>query len=78
MTLDWSKVKSKHVARACTLIANGHVKSQVREKGLFVIFHGQRFAAEQIARLAYCLAHQLSLEADVKKLLAQSPGRELP
>jgi hypothetical protein len=66
MALEWSKVKSEHVAGACALIANGRVKSEAREKGLFVMFQGQRLSAKQVVRLAYCLAHHLSLEADVK------------
>lgn len=66
MALEWSKVSSEHVARACALLADGQVKSAAREKGLFVVFQGRRFAAKQVARLAYCLAHQLSLDAEIK------------
>lgn len=66
MPLEWSKLKAEHVSRACSLLAEGKVKSAPREKELFVIFDGRRFPAKQVAKLAYCLANQLPLDATLK------------
>lgn len=66
MGLDWSKLHAEHVAGACALLAQGRVKSAAREKGLFVIFEGHRLSAKQVAKLAYCIANSLPLDAPVK------------
>lgn len=66
MALDWSTVKREHVIRACELLVSGEHRPRVQAKGLFVLFGGQKLPAKHALRVAYCLANQLGLDANVR------------
>ena len=66
MALNWSTVKREHVTRACEMLVLGEHRPRVQAKGIFVAFSGQRLPAKQALRLAYCLANNIPLDADLK------------
>lgn len=66
MALNWSTVKREHVERACGLLIAGEHRPRVPAKGLFVLLDGQRLPAKHTLRLAYCLANNLPLSAELK------------
>jgi hypothetical protein len=65
MKLDWNTVTREHAAKACELISQ-NIGEMQKVKGLFVVFRGSRLPAKNVARVAYCLAHGLPLDASIK------------
>ena len=66
MALKWSTVKREHVTRACELLVAGDHRPRAQAKGIFVAFGGKRLPAKHALRLAYCLANNLELDANVQ------------
>jgi hypothetical protein len=65
MKLDWRAVRPEHATKACELVADALTGKKIKEKGLFVIFGGNRLPAKNVARAAYQLAHNLPSDTTV-------------
>lgn len=66
MALDWKTVKAEHITQACELVASGEAAPRASAKGIFVLRAGHRLPAKHVLRIAYCIAHALPLDSQIK------------
>jgi hypothetical protein len=64
MALQWGSVSREHVAEACELVAAESWRPLKR--GLVVVHGQQLLPAKRVLKVAYCLAHGLPTDAEVK------------
>jgi hypothetical protein len=65
MALSWKVVTTEHVRKACQVVAARHGDEQ-RTTGLVVIHEKARLRAKDVARVAYLLATNQPLDADLR------------
>lgn len=66
MALNWKTLRAEHVQKACEMLLAGQHRPRPNAKGLYVDFQGHRLPAKQVMRVAYCLANDLSPDANLK------------
>jgi hypothetical protein len=66
VALHWSTVKPEHVTKACEMLLKGEQPPRAKAKGIFVTYKGRLLPGKHVARLAYCFANDLGLDAKLK------------
>jgi len=66
MAVTWDRVQVEHVRRACELTISRVARPRVPAKGIVVDYRGHELPAKHVLRTAYCLAHEMPLDSEVR------------